>query len=35
MFFLDTTDNACNSNDVDGLKFQLVHHDTFYIGQIE
>ena len=27
------TCNACNSKDVDALKFQLVHHDTFYTGQ--
>ena len=29
------TYNACNSRDVDVLKFQLVHHDTFYNGQIQ
>ena len=28
-----TAHNACNSKDVDALKFQLVHHDTFYNGQ--
>ena len=28
-----TAHNACNSKDVDALKFQLVHHDAFYIGQ--
>ena len=25
-----TAHNACNSKDVDALKFQLVHHDAFY-----
>ena len=25
--------NACNSKDVNALKFQIVHHDTFYNGQ--
>ena len=25
---LETEQNACNSNDVDALKFQLVHHNT-------
>ena len=28
-----TAHNARNSKDVDALKFQLVHHDTFYNGQ--
>ena len=28
-----TAHNARNSKDVDALKFQLVHHDTFYKGQ--
>ena len=28
-----TAHNACNSKDVDALKFQLVHHDIFYNGQ--
>ena len=28
-----TAHNACNSKDEDALKFQLVHHDTFYNGQ--
>ena len=28
-----TAHNACNSKDVDALKFQLVRHDTFYNGQ--
>ena len=33
---LETAHNACNSKDVDALKFQLVHHhDTFYNGQIQ
>ena len=30
---LQTAYNACNSKDVDALKFQLVHHDIFYNGQ--
>ena len=30
---LQTAHNACNSKDVDALKFQLVHHDVFYNGQ--
>ena len=30
---LQTAHNACNSKDVDALKFQLVRHDIFYIGQ--
>ena len=30
---LQTAHNACNSKDVDALKFQLVHHDIFYNGQ--
>ena len=30
---LQTAHNACNSNDVDALKFQFVRHDTFYNGQ--
>ena len=30
-----TVHNACNSKDVDALKFQLVHHDAFYNGQIQ
>ena len=30
---LQTAQNACNSKDVDALKFQLVHHDVFYNGQ--
>ena len=28
-----SADNARNSKDVNALKFQLVHHDTFYNGQ--
>ena len=28
-----TAHNACNSKDVDALKFQLVHHDIFHNGQ--
>ena len=32
---LETAHNVCNSNDVDALKFQLVHHDTFYNDQIQ
>ena len=32
---LQTAHNACDSKDVDALKFQLVHHDTFYNGQIQ
>ena len=28
-----TAHNARNSKDVDAIKFQLVHHDTFYNGQ--
>ena len=32
-FLLQTAHNACNSKDVDTLKFQLVRHDTFYNGQ--
>ena len=31
----ETKHNACNSKDLDALKFQLVHHDTFYNGQIQ
>ena len=31
----ETAHSACNSKDVDALKFQLVHHDTFYNGQIQ
>ena len=27
--------HACHSDDVDARKFQLVHHDTFYNGQIQ
>ena len=30
---LQTAHNACNSRDVDALKFQLVRHDIFYNGQ--
>ena len=30
---LQTAQNACNSKDVDALKFQLVRHDIFYNGQ--
>ena len=30
---LQTAHNACNSKDVDVLKFQLVRHDIFYNGQ--
>ena len=30
---LQTAHNACNSKDVDALKFQLVHHDIFCNGQ--
>ena len=30
---LQTAYNACNSKDVDALKFQLVRHDIFYNGQ--
>ena len=30
---LQTAHNACNSKDVDALKFQLVRHDKFYNGQ--
>ena len=30
---LQTAHNACNSKDVDALKFQLVRHDIFYNGQ--
>ena len=33
---LETAHNACNSEDVDALKFQLVHHECiFYDGQIQ
>ena len=32
---LQTAHNACNSKDVRALKFQLVHHDTLYNGQIQ
>ena len=32
---LQTAHNACNSKDVDALKFQLVRHDIFYNGQIQ
>ena len=28
-----TAHNACNSKDVDALKFQRIHHDNFYNGQ--
>ena len=28
-----TANNARHYKDVDALKFQLAHHDTFYIGQ--
>ena len=30
---LQTAHNACNSKDVDALKFQLIRHDIFYNGQ--
>ena len=30
---LQTAHNACNSKDVDALKFQLVRHDLFYNRQ--
>ena len=30
---LQTAHNACNSKDVDALKFQLVRRDIFYNGQ--
>ena len=30
---LQTAHNACNSKDVDALKFRLVRHDIFYNGQ--
>ena len=30
---LQTAHNACNSKDVDALKFQFVRHDIFYNGQ--
>ena len=30
---LQTAHNACNSKDVDALKFQLVRYDTFHNGQ--
>ena len=30
---LQTAHNACNSKDVDALKFQLIRHDIFYDGQ--
>ena len=30
---LQTAHNACNSKDVDALKFQLARQDTFYNGQ--
>ena len=30
---LQAVHNACNSKDVDALKFQLVRHDIFYNGQ--
>ena len=30
---LQTAHNACNSKDMDALKFQLVRHDIFYNGQ--
>ena len=30
---LQTAHNACNSKDVDALKFQLARHDIFYNGQ--
>ena len=32
---LQTAHNACNSKDVDALKFQLVRRDIFYNGQIQ
>ena len=32
---LQTAHIVCSSKDVDALKFQLVHHDTFYKGQIQ
>ena len=32
---LEIAHNACNSKEIDALKVQLVHHDTFYIGQIQ
>ena len=32
-YMLQTAHNACNSKDVNALKFQLVHHDIFYNGQ--
>ena len=32
---LETAHNACDSRDVDALKFQIVHHDAFYNGQIQ
>ena len=32
---LQTAHNACNSKDVDALKFQLIRHDIFYYGQNE
>ena len=32
-YMLQTAHNACNSKDVDALKFQLVHYDIFYNGQ--
>ena len=31
-YMLQTAHNACNSKDVDALKFQLVRHDIFYNG---
>ena len=30
---LQTAHNACNSKDVDALKFQLIRHDTLHNGQ--
>ena len=30
---LQTAHNACNTKDVDALKFQLVLYDIFYNGQ--
>ena len=30
---LQTAHNSCNFKEVNALKFQLVHHDTFYNGQ--
>ena len=33
--YYNTTHNARNFEDVDVLKFRLVHHDSFYNGQIQ